>query len=172
VPYEVVPGPNQAVTATNGITTSLGPNVTIGAIAPGVFVADGSGVGQAAAIVYNAANPNGGLNSASNAAHAGDTVALYLTGEGDYLVTPAQHTGYIVPLASTPPLPQLPAPQPTVTIGGAAATVNYAGVIPGCMIGLLQINVIVPNNLAPGAAKVVVSFGAVQTQDKVTIAVK
>jgi uncharacterized protein (TIGR03437 family) len=172
VPYEVVPGPNQAVTATNGITTSLGPNVTIGAIAPGVFTADGSGVGQAAAVVYNAANPNGGLNSLSNPAHAGDTVALYLTGEGDYLTTPVLHTGYIVPLASTPPLPQIPAPQPTVTIGAVAATVSYAGVIPGCMIGLLQMNVIVPNNLPAGAAKVVVSFGAVQSQDKVTIAVK
>jgi uncharacterized protein (TIGR03437 family) len=172
VPYEVVPGPNKAVTVTNGTTTSLGPNITIGAIAPGVFTADGSGVGQAAAIVYNAANPNGGLNSTANPAHAGDTVALYLTGEGDYLTTPVLHTGYIVPLASTPPLPELPAPQPTVTIGGVAATVSYAGVIPGCMIGLLQMNVIVPNNLPAGAAKVVVSFGAVQSQDKVTVAVK
>jgi uncharacterized protein (TIGR03437 family) len=171
VPYEVIPGPNQTITVTNGTTLSVGPTITIGAIAPGVFTADGSGIGQAAAIVYNVANPNGGLNSTANAAHAGDTIALYLTGEGDYLTTPVQHTGYIVPLASIPPLPQIPVP-PTVTIGGVAATVNYAGVIPGCMIGLLQINVVVPAGLPAGAAKVVVSFGATQSQDKVTIAVK
>ena len=173
VPYDVIPGPNQPVTVTNGTTVSVGPNVTIGALAPGIFTADGSGVGQAAAVVYNTANPNGALNSTANPAHAGDTIALYLTGEGDYLTTPAQHTGYIVPYNPPPsPLPQLPTPQPTVTIGGIAATVTYAGVIPGCMIGLLQMNVTIPANVPAGAAKVVVSFGATQTQDKVTIAVK
>ena len=42
---------------------------------------------------------------------------------------------------------------PTVTIGGATVTtVAYAGPIPGSMLGLLQLNVVVPVGASPGKA--------------------
>lgn len=176
VPYEVVPGPNQIITVTNGTSISSGPPVTIGALAPGIFTADGSGANLAAAIVYNGATGAlTGLNSATVPAHSGDTIEIYLTGEGDYLTTPVAHTGYIIPATTTIALlPLYPAATlPTVTIGGVPASVSYAGPIPGCMIGLLQMNVVVPAGVAPGiAVPLIVTFGAVSSQVGVTIVIK
>lgn len=170
VPYEVVPGTGKAVVVNNGTGTPAAATVSIGAQSPGIFTLDGSGAGQAAAIVYEAGGGTAGLNSASKPAHAGDIIAIYLTGEGDYLTTPTAHTGYLIPTSLTP-LPQMN-PLPTVTIGGTTATVDYAGPIPGSIIGLLQINAIVPTGLTAGAAPVVVTINAVQTQADVTILVK
>jgi uncharacterized protein (TIGR03437 family) len=171
VPYEVVPGPAaQPVSVTNTTATPAAGSVTIGTQAPGIFTADGSGVGQAAAIVTSATTGAVALNTASNPAHAGDYISLYLTGEGDWLTAPASHTGYLVP-ATISPLPQMPT-LPTVTIGGIAASVSYAGVIPGCIIGLLQINVVVPVGVAAGNALVVVTIASMTTQGNVTVTVK
>ena len=97
-------------------------------------------------------------------------MSLYLTGEGDWLQSPTPHTGYLVP-TSISPLPQMSAP-PTVTIGGTPATVTYAGVIPGSIIGLLQLNVTVPAGVPSGNAPVVVTIGSMTAQTNVTIAVK
>jgi uncharacterized protein (TIGR03437 family) len=63
-------------------------------------------------------------------------------------------------------------PLPTVTIGGAAAVVAYAGPLPGSIIGLLQINATVPVGATTGAAvPVVVTIGGVATQANATIAI-
>jgi len=170
VPYEVTQGTNKAVVVTNGTGTPANGTVLIGATAPGIFTADGSGAGQIAALVYSSTAGTTALNSSTNPAHAGDIVEFYLTGEGDYLTAPAAHTGYIIPSSSVPAnMPTLPA----VTIGGAAATVNYAGPIPGSMVGLLQINAIVPNGATTGAAvPVTVSIGGTPSQANTTIVVK
>src|SRR5205823_11073186 len=131
-------------------------SVTVGALAPGIFTADGSGTGQAAAVLQNAATAAISLNSSTSPAHAGDYISLYLTGEGDWLPAPALHTGYIVPVPVPPALPPFIAATatnyPTVTIGGIAAPVTYAGAIAGSIIGLLQINVTVPPGVVPGNA--------------------
>ncbi len=98
-------------------------------------------------------------------------MSLYLTGEGDYLTAPVAHTGYLVP-ASLSPLPQL-ATLPVVTIGGTAATVTYAGPIPGSIVGLLQINALLPTGVATGAAvPVAVTIGGNSAQTGVTLVVK
>jgi len=171
VPYEVTPDPNpQAVTVTNATPNPATGTVVIGTLAPGIFTADGSGQGQAAAVVTSATTGAVALNTASVPAHAGDALTIYLTGEGDWLTSPASHTGYIVP-ATLSPLPQMPT-LPTVTIGTIPATVTYAGPIPGCIIGLLQINVTVPTGVPAGNAAVVVTIGTMTTQNNVTVSIK
>jgi uncharacterized protein (TIGR03437 family) len=99
------------------------------------------------------------LNSVSTPAHAGDVVELYLTGEGEY-VSPTvipEPTGLIVPTTLTP-LPQ-DTPYPTVTIDGLPATVQYAGPVPGCIMGILQMNVLIPAVTDSGAVPLVITFG-------------
>ena len=172
IPYEAGIGAGKAVVVTNG-GSSANSTVTIAATAPGIFTADGSGSGGAAALNYNAGTMVYSLNAANNPAKIGDTVLLYLTGEGDYNSTPLSgttNTGYIIP-DTLSPLPQV-SPLPTVTIGGADATVSYAGPIVGSMLGLLQMNVVVPAGSTTGTAvPVVVTFGANSTQANVTLSI-
>lgn len=175
VPYEASIGAGKVVILTNGVNPAANTTVTIAANAPGVFTSDGSGLGQAAAINTSAATGAVTLNSATSPAKIGDTVSLYLTGEGNYnaaLLTGAvtTNTGFVVPVAYSP-LPQL-APLPTVQIGGidASAGVSYAGVVPGSILGVLQINVVVPTGSSTGAAvPLAISIAGNSTQSNVTL---
>jgi uncharacterized protein (TIGR03437 family) len=173
IPYEVPVAPGQQVIVTYGTNTPAATTVTIAATAPGIFTADGSGVGQAAAINTGATSGLVTLNSSTNPAKIGDTVSLYLTGEGNYNLVPiagSTNTGYIIPESLTP-LPQL-SPLPTVMIGGvdASAGVSYAGPVPGSILGVLQINVVVPLGSSTGlAVPVTVTIGGVMAQTNVTL---
>ena len=173
VPYEVTIGPAQPVVLTNGAFPVANSTVTVAASAPGVFTANGSGTGQAAAINTSAATGAVTLNSTTTPAKIGDTVSLYLTGEGNYNPVPfsgSTNTGYIIP-TNLVPLPQL-SPLPTVQIGGvdASAGVAYAGVVPGSIIGVLQINVVIPTGSSTGASvPVAISIGGNSTQAGITL---
>jgi len=170
VPYEAGIGTNKAIVVTNGSTTATGA-VTITTQAPGLFSLDGSGAGQAAALNYNASSATYSLNDAKNPAHIGDTVVLYLTGEGAYAPY-AQPTGLLTPAPGVGnQLPQM-SPLPAVTIGGAPATVSYAGPVVGSILGLLQLNVVVPANSATGpAVPVSVTINGATTQAGITLAI-
>jgi uncharacterized protein (TIGR03437 family) len=160
---------------TNGTNPPANTTVTVAPTAPGLFSADGSGTGEAAAINTSATTGAVTLNSTTSPAHIGDTVSFYLTGEGNYNTTLLQgavttNTGFIIPLTLSP-LPQI-SPTPTVQIGGvdASAGVGYAGVVPGSIIGVLQINVVVPTGSSTGASvPVVISIGGNSTQSGMTI---
>ena len=174
VPYEATSGAGKQVVVTNGTSTPANAAVTIAGNAPGIFTADGSGTGQAAALNYNATTQQYTLNSGSNTAKIGDTVVLYLTGEGDYATAlpGPTHTGYIIP-STLNPLPQMN-PLPAVTIGGANATVSYAGPVVGSIIGILQVNVVVPTGSTTGTAvpvMVTMSIGGNTTQAGITLAI-
>jgi uncharacterized protein (TIGR03437 family) len=174
VPYESAIGAGTVV-VTNGANPSASTTINIAPVAPGIFTADGSGEGEAAAINTGATSGLVTLNSTTNPAHIGDTVSLYLTGEGNYnqsLLTGAvnTNTGFVIPVSYTP-LPQL-SPLPTVTIGGvdASAGVSYAGVVPGSILGVLQINVVVPLGSSTGTAvPLTVTIGGVTAQSNVTL---
>jgi len=177
VPYEVTIGANKQVVVTNG-TQTANTTVTTAATAPGIFTVNGSGTGQAAALNYDSATQQYTLNSATNLATIGSVVVLYLTGEGIYISPPlsggASDTGYIVPNPLNNPPTMNPAP--TVSIGGQNAdTTNpafYAGPIPGSMMGLLQINAVVPAGATTGTAvPVVVTIGGNSTQANVTLGI-
>jgi uncharacterized protein (TIGR03437 family) len=155
IPYEAAPGANKVVSLTNGASTPITTNILIAATAPGLFI-----------LTPDPANP----------AKLGDTILLFLTGEGAYLPAPVAprttNTGWVV-TAPTPPatLPQI-SPLPTVTIGGASASVKYAGPVLASITGLMQINVVVPAASSTGAAvPLSVTIGGNATQAASTIAV-
>jgi len=176
VPYEVTTPAVDNVVLTNGANPPANATVTTALTAPGIFTADGSGSGEAAALNNGASGIT--LNSSKNLATIGEIVTLYLTGEGNYNppglsgVPGATNTGYIIP-SNINPLPQL-SPLPTVTIGGvdASAGVSYAGVVPGSILGVLQVNVAIPTGAATGTAvPVTVTIGGNTTQANVTLGI-
>jgi uncharacterized protein (TIGR03437 family) len=169
VPYEVTIGPGIPVAVTNnGVGETYLPTITTTANAPGLFLASGV-VGQCAALRYSSGVES--VNSTSSQALVGDVIVFYLTGEGIYDLLDPVPDGYIVPLTENP-LPQLN-PLPSVSIGGVAAAVQYAGPVPGGLLGLLQINAVVPAGSATGnAVPVVITIGGVSTQVGATVAIK
>ncbi|MEO8098459.1 MAG: IPT/TIG domain-containing protein [Acidobacteriota bacterium] len=170
VPYEATVGTARTVAVNNGGVIASGL-VDIMATSPGLFALDGSGTGQAAALTFSMQTGLFAVNGAAAPARANDIVVLYLTGEGDYATLITPRTGFIVPGTLTP-LPQLN-PLPVVTMGGAPATVQYAGPMIGGILGLLQVNVVVPAAATKGnAVAVSLDIGGVVTQTGVTLALK
>jgi uncharacterized protein (TIGR03437 family) len=109
-------------------------------------------------------NQDGTINSPANPAAAGSEVVFYATGGGQ--TNPAGVDGS---LAAVP----LPAPvgKVSVTIGGANATILYAGAAPGLVAGLLQVNVRVPTGL-PSPAALLLNIAGASSQPGCTIAIK
>jgi len=170
VPYDATIGTQRNVVVDNNGTSAQG-KVDLVAAAPAIFSMDGSGTGQAAALTFSMATSLLTLNGATSPLRAGDVVVLYLTGEGDYDTSVTPRNGYVIPTNQNP-LPQLN-PLPGVTIGGAAATVQYAGPLPGGMLGVLQINAVVPAGVTPGSqVPVAVTVGNALSQSGVTVFVK
>ncbi len=163
VPYEVAGKASTSVQLT--YTTSAGTVQTVAWVipvvttAPGIFTVDSTGTGQAAVV-----NQDGTVNSAANPAARGSVVSIYATGEGQ--TSPAGVTGS-VPKASNSPVAQV-----SVSIGGAAATVQYAGSAPGDVAGVLQVNAMVPASVGPGQLPVALTIGGVASQAGVAVSVK
>ena len=129
----VVQGPGAA---------SLPVTVPVTSSTPGVFAADGSGRGQAAAL-----NQDGTRNAPGAPAAGGSLLTLFATGEG--LASPSSFR---------------------VTVGGVNAEMREASPAPS-QPGVLQVTVVVPSGLT-GAAPVVLFTGGVSSQVGVTVAVR
>ena len=131
---------------------------------PGLFSVSETGQGPGA--ILN--NADMSVNSASNPAARGSVIDLYITGAG---VLTGAVEGTLAPL--TPPFAQFPSGQVTATVGGIGAQVMYAGVAPGIVVGVVQVDVVIPSNVTPGnAAPVTISVGGIAGQAGVTVAVK
>jgi len=141
IPYETMPNTTAVLSVNNNgqVTTQ---SFQVSAVAPGIFT-----------------TPAGALVPTPAAAR-GQEISFYITGPG--AVSPAIATG-AAPAASTA-LTALPEPvQPTtVTIGGATALIDFIG-IPSGLVGVMQINVQVPNGISTGAQPVVVTVGTVSS---------
>lgn len=144
VPAAVSGKTQTSVIATYGAQSSPAVTKTVASTAPGLFTINASGTGPGAIL-----NQIGTLNSTTAPAAKGTIVAIYLTGGGVNMST-----------ANT-----------TVTIGGQAATLAYAGVAPG-VPGLNQINATIPSTAASGAQPVAVNIGGVASQSGVTVNVQ
>jgi uncharacterized protein (TIGR03437 family) len=138
IPYEAGAGP--AVLGIHNNGRIAGYSFQIAPAAPGIFT------GLSGNIVPQ------------DAFQAGATATLYLTGAGD--VTPALLTAF-APTATTPPA-NLPKPvlPVTATVDGAPAFIQFAGHAPG-LIGLLQVNFVIPPDATSGTHRIVVSVGGV-----------
>ncbi len=124
----------------------VGPAVqaNVASSAPAIFTLDSSGKGAAAALVTQ------------------DVITLYVTGEG--LLQPRPIDGAVV--AEPLPRPVLPV---RVLLGGRDAEVLYAGGAPGLVVGLMQVNVRVPEGLRGEAIPVTVRVGTADSPAGVTI---
>jgi uncharacterized protein (TIGR03437 family) len=121
--------------------------------APSIFMSGAAGPETGLAVVLRYVN--GQLVTPTNPVHPGDVLTIYLTGMGQ--TTPAVQAGQAapsLPLAKT-------TIQPTVTLGGVALSVDYAGLGPG-EVGVYQINATVPTLGMPTglALPLVISQGA------------
>ena len=100
-------------------------------------------------------NQDGTLNSPSNPAARGSIVSLFGTGGG--VTAPGGITGGLTPL-SPPALLTLPV---AVQVNQYQAHVEYAGAAPTLISGVFQVNVRVPDEVAPGMAAVYLQIGGV-----------
>jgi uncharacterized protein (TIGR03437 family) len=158
VPYEVS-GATVQVSVQYQNAAGQAVTVPVASTAPALFTL-GSGTGQAAAV-----NQDGSLNGAAHPAPPGSIVVLFATGEG--ATTPSGMDGSVT--GSTLPQPLLAV---TVTIGGVAANVLYAGEAPQEIAGVMQLNVVVPAGVTAGSAvPILVKVGNSVSPAGVTIAV-
>jgi uncharacterized protein (TIGR03437 family) len=117
-----------------------------------VFTNDASSVAvpmqvvDTAPAIFPASLPN-------NPVSAGNILQIFATGEG---IFPGAITGAITSLE--PPFPQ-PSQPVSLTIGGQPAQILYAGEAPGLISGLLQVNAIIPDNLATGPQPLTLTVG-------------
>lgn len=138
IPYEIQPG-LAVLTVTGWTGQTFNYSFEVQPAAPGIFT-----------------DPATGLVVPFESAAAGQTVALYITGEGQ--VTPALATG-ATPSATTP-IDQLPQPvlPVSVTVAGQNAPIAFVGIVPG-IVGATQINYSIPENVPKGVQPVVVTVG-------------
>jgi uncharacterized protein (TIGR03437 family) len=136
IPYETPVGNAILNVDNNGQVAAYAFSVSDSA--PGIFVGGGS------ALVPTAS------------ASRGQTLMLFMTGEGD--VYPWLATG----VAPTPDIPvdQLPAPRLSysMTVGGVPVTPVFIG-IPYFLVGVTQINFTIPQSVPLGPQPVVVTVG-------------
>jgi uncharacterized protein (TIGR03437 family) len=147
-------------------TPSVPVDVTVADLQPGLYSLAQNGQGQGAVLLANTGTI-AGPTTLSNArpVKRGDFIQIYGTGLGPVTNTPADGTPA---LASPLSLMKL---TPQVSIGGAQATVVFAGLAPG-NVGLYQINAEVPASASTGdAVPLSVSVGNA-VSNVVTIAVQ
>jgi uncharacterized protein (TIGR03437 family) len=157
LPYETPAGTATVVVATD-VARSAPAVFTVSSAAPGIFVYAGS----TRAI---AANQDGALNSPDNPESRGRVIVCYVTGLG--AVDPPVPTGLSAPLDVL----SRAAATVSATIGGAPATVDFAGLAP-TFVGLGQINVTVPNEAASGTAIPLTIEVAGQKSQTATISIR
>jgi uncharacterized protein (TIGR03437 family) len=144
VPWEIAGQTSTEV----AVTYNGGPPAGPSASAPVVVATSAPGI-------YAVANSDGTLNSSTKPAKAGGSIMIYGTGGG--VTNPLGITGGLWSI--TPSLPTLTLPV-SVTIGGANATVLYAGSAPTLESGYFQINVALPSGLqASSAVNLVLTVG-------------
>jgi len=151
IPMELSPGASTLTVTVSGAQSSPF-NVTLAAVSPALAVPNSAATGLAA--VYNAKNA---LVTYAAPANPGDTLTAYAVGLG--VTTPATPTGSstINPVV----------PQPTLTVGGIAAKVLFAGSVGP---GLYQINFTVPSTGVQGAEPLVIKVGGVSSSNQIYVA--
>jgi len=163
----VVPFAVQGKASTQVLVAYLGVSsdpvtVPVVASAPGIFSLNASGKGPGAIL-----NQDFSINGATNAAKAGTAIMIYATGGGVMSPAPAEGT------LAQPPFSTLPLNNVALHIGGVPAQVLYAGEAPGLIVGVLQINAVVPAGSAAGAAvPIEITINGVTSPAGVTVAIQ
>jgi uncharacterized protein (TIGR03437 family) len=142
--------------------------VTIEALAPALFTYQLNSVTYAAAVIANqhgvvyVAVANALSGEMSRPAVAGDSIEMYGTGMGP--TTPVAPGGVVLTETYPANLANF-----SVTIGGVAATVSFAGLVAA---GVFQINIAIPANVAGGNQPIVVTVNGAASQANVMISIQ
>jgi uncharacterized protein (TIGR03437 family) len=165
VPFAVQGHGNTQVQVEYQGTPSNPITIPVVASSPGIFTQDMSGRGPGAIL-----NQDYSLNTAAGPGGApaarGSSIMIYATGGG------AMKPGAAEGTLAQPPYVEVSQPV-SARIGGLPARVDYAGVAPGIIVGVLQINVVVPVGVSPGSAvPVEVTIGGVTSPAGATVAVR
>jgi uncharacterized protein (TIGR03437 family) len=121
----------------NGVTSNVVTQV-LNKTVPGVYTIPSGGIGYAAAV-----HASGQIVTPSNPAQPGETIEVFTTGLGT--AYPAVADGAAPPLSPLSPTVNAI----TAAVGGATATVVFAGLAP-TLAGLYQINLTIPSTTTPG----------------------
>src|SRR5207237_2475527 len=132
VPYDVAGKSKVAVRVEYKGVESQTVEMQVAETAPGIFTLDGAPTGPG--LITNDLYT---INGKDNPAPEGSTVTIYWTGGGQ--TDPAGLDGQMERF----PLPRVVAPV-SVTVGGKAAELRYAGAVPYGWAGLLMADVVVP----------------------------
>ncbi len=139
LPFNVDGNAKMTLRPPGGISDNF--NFSILPAAPSVFRSGVAGPTTGLATITRA--DNGELVTPTNPVHPGDSIVIWATGLGR--TSPAIDSGMPSPSA---PLPSAVI-QPSVTLGGVALDIQYAGLVPGS-VGLYQINAGVPKSTPLG----------------------
>jgi uncharacterized protein (TIGR03437 family) len=147
IPYETPTGDQTLVLGNPYVNANV--NLHIAPAGPGIFMS------------------NGFVSAPFSSAGRGKTTTLFITGDGQ--VNPSVATGSS-PDPGTPaarlPKPKLPV---TVKVANENATIQFSG-IPSGLVGVTQINYVVPADAPLGDQPVVVTVGGVASQSaKLTV---
>jgi uncharacterized protein (TIGR03437 family) len=154
IPGDVIPGAAVTLQISRGAEVLLAAPFTVAAVDPALFTLNAQSAGQGAVL-----NLDYSVNGPAQPAKAGSYLLVYGTGFG--AVTQPGADG-LSRLASGV----------TATVGGKAADVTYAGLVPGETPGLQQINVHLPADAPPGSAIALqLTIAGVATQTGVTVAI-
>lgn len=139
--------------------------------APGIFTVSQDGNGQGAFLqTPRLVGTPVTINSANNPVEKGGALVIFATGAG--LWNQDVRAGQVLFAPQWPP-EILPKAEVAVTIGGKPARILYAGGAP-MMAGVMQVNAIVPDDVASGAQIVELTVGQYSNvaQQQVTVAVQ
>ena len=166
IPYGVAVNSAQQLVIERDNAVSVPVPLAVFDSEPTILTATGSGSGQGL-IFWVDAIGNSGEAVAATPATAGDVLVIYAVGLGAVTPVIAVEDG-----APATTLIRTVAPV-TVTIGGVTATsVPFAGLTPG-YVGLYQLNVVMPNGVAPGSqVPVTISVAGKSNRGSVYMAVK
>jgi adhesin/invasin len=148
VPWDLAGQSSVQITANVGATTGHTYTVAVAQFNPAIYM-NADGTAAALDVSQN-------LITSTNRPVQGQSVELFCNGLGAIdAVLPTGQAAPALPLIHT-------ATQPTVTVGGRDATVQFSGLAPG-FPGLNQVNFIVPAGVASGLQPVVITMGGVSS---------
>jgi uncharacterized protein (TIGR03437 family) len=139
LPFEATGDVTFTLRTPGGISNNLNTAIAIGA--PSVFSTGTAGPLTGIPTIVRAANNQ--LVTASNPVRPGDALVIYLTGLGE--TSPLVADGAAAPIS---PLART-VETPTVTLGASNLNLLYSGLAP-TLVGVYQVNVSVPRNVATG----------------------
>lgn len=167
IPWELAEAEVAGLRVRIGSVESAVESIPLVTHSPGIFATDSNGSGQAAALVGGSAGtlaaPVGAFPN-SRPIRPGEVLVLFVNGLGPVTNQPASGArSSAFPLSETLTVP-------VVRLNGVPVTVSFSGLAPG-LVGVYQVNVIVPADAEPGSAiEVDIEIGGVRSR-ALTVAV-